>query len=45
LVVDTINFSNAGFCGSTDTLHLMEKFRRVAGDPGSYFSLAGSSNA
>ena len=32
LVVDTINFSNAGFRGSTDQLHLTEKFRRVAED-------------
>jgi hypothetical protein len=32
LVVDTINFSNAGFRGSTDKLHLTEKFRRVAED-------------
>ena len=32
LVVDTINFSNAGFRGSTDNLHLTEKFKRVADD-------------
>jgi len=32
LVVTTINFSNAGFRGSTDNLRLTEKFRRTAGD-------------
>jgi hypothetical protein len=32
LVVDTINFSNAGFRGSTDNLHLTEKFTLVADD-------------
>jgi hypothetical protein len=32
LVVDTINFSNAGFRGSSDKLHLTEKFKRVADD-------------
>ena len=37
LVVDTINFSNAGFRGSTDQLHLTEKFRRVAEDTLEYY--------
>ena len=37
LVVDTINFSNAGFRGSTDNLHLTEKFRRVAEDTLEYY--------
>ena len=37
LVVDTINFSNAGFRGSTDHLHLTEKFRRVAEDTLEYY--------
>ena len=37
LVVDTINFSNAGFRGSTDNLHLTEKFRRVAADTLEYY--------
>ena len=32
LVVDTINFSNAGFRGSSDNLHLTETFKRVADD-------------
>jgi hypothetical protein len=32
LVVDTINFSNSGFRGSTDALHLTEKLRRTAED-------------
>jgi len=32
LVVNTINFSNAGFRGSADTLRLTEKFRRTAED-------------
>jgi hypothetical protein len=32
LVVDTRHFSNAGVRGSTDNLHLTEKFRRVADD-------------
>ena len=32
LVVNTTNFSNAGFRGSTDNLHLTEKFTRVAED-------------
>ena len=32
LVVDTVNFSNAGFRGSSDKLHLTEKFKRVADD-------------
>ena len=32
LVVDTINFSNAGFRGSSDSLHLTEKFTLVADD-------------
>jgi hypothetical protein len=32
LVVDTIHFSNAAFRGSTDTLHVTEKFSRVAED-------------
>jgi hypothetical protein len=32
LVVETINFSNAGFRGSTDNLHLTEKFKRAAED-------------
>jgi hypothetical protein len=37
LVVDTINFSNSGFRGSTDTLHLTEKFRRTAEDTLEYY--------
>jgi hypothetical protein len=37
LVVETINFSNAGFRGSTDQLHLTEKFRRVADDTLEYY--------
>jgi hypothetical protein len=37
LVVDTINFSNAAFRGSTDRLHLTEKFRRVADDTLEYY--------
>jgi hypothetical protein len=37
LVVDTTNFSNAGFRGSTDSLHLTEKFRRVADDTLEYY--------
>ena len=37
LVVDTTNFSNAGFRGSTDSLHLTEKFRRVAEDTLEYY--------
>ena len=37
LVVDTINFSNAGFRGATDNLHLTEKFRRVAEDTLEYY--------
>jgi hypothetical protein len=32
LVVDTINFVNASFRGSTESLKLTEKFRRVADD-------------
>jgi hypothetical protein len=32
LIVNTINFSNAGFRGSTDNLRLTEKFRRTAED-------------
>ena len=37
LIVDTINFSNAGVRGSTDHLHLTEKFRRVAEDTLEYY--------
>jgi len=37
LIVDTINFLNAGFRGSTDNLHLTEKFRRVAEDTLEYY--------
>ena len=37
LIVDTINFSNAGVRGSTDKLHLTEKFRRVADDTLEYY--------
>ena len=37
LVVDTINFSNAGVRGSTDKLHLTEKFTRVADDTIEYY--------
>jgi hypothetical protein len=37
LVVDTINFSNAGVRGSTDKLHLTEKFKRVADDTVEYY--------
>jgi len=37
LIVDTINFSNAGVRGSTDNLHLTEKFRRVADDTLEYY--------
>jgi hypothetical protein len=32
LVVDTVHFSNANFRGSTDMLHLTEKFTRVSAD-------------
>ena len=35
--MDTINFSNAGFRGSTDQLHLTERFRRVAEDTLEYY--------
>src|SRR5512134_3317851 len=37
LVVNTINFSNAGFRGSTDNLRLTEKFRRTAEDTLEYY--------
>jgi len=37
LVVDTTNFSNAGFRGSTDNLHLTEKFKRVTEDTLEYY--------
>jgi hypothetical protein len=37
LVVDTINFSNAAVRGSTDKLHLTEKFRRTADDTLEYY--------
>ena len=37
LVVETIHFSNAGFRGSTDNLHLTEKFKRVAADTLEYY--------
>ncbi len=38
LVVDTTNFSpNANFRGSTDGLHLVEKFRRVSADTLEYY--------
>ena len=38
LVVDTANFSpNTSFRGSADTLHLVEKFRRVAEDTLEYY--------
>jgi hypothetical protein len=38
LVVDTTNFSpNANFRGATDTLHLIEKFKRVADDTIEYY--------
>ena len=38
LVVDTINFSpNANFRGSSDHLHVVEKFRRVADDTLEYY--------
>jgi hypothetical protein len=37
LVVETINFSNAAFRGSTDKLHLTEKFRHVAADTLEYY--------
>jgi hypothetical protein len=37
LIVDTINFSNAGVRGSTDNLHLTERFRRVADDTLEYY--------
>ena len=44
LVVDTINFSNAAFRGSTDTLHVTEKFRRVAEDTLEYYVTIDDSN-
>ena len=37
LVVDTTHFSNAVMRGSTDKLHLTEKFRRVAEDTLEYY--------
>ena len=37
LIVDTVHFSNAGVRGSTDNLHLTEKFRRVADDTLEYY--------
>jgi hypothetical protein len=37
LVVNTVNFSNAGFRGSTDNLRLTEKFRRTAEDTLEYY--------
>lgn len=37
LVVETKHFSNAGFRGSTDNLHLTEKFKRVAQDTLEYY--------
>ena len=37
LVVDTTNFSNAGLRGSTDNLHLTERFTRVADDTLEYY--------
>jgi len=37
LVVNTTNFSNAGFRGTTDNLQLTEKFRRVAHDTLEYY--------
>jgi hypothetical protein len=37
LVVDTVNFLNASFRGSTESLKLTEKFRRVADDTLEYY--------
>jgi hypothetical protein len=37
LIVDTVHFSNAGVRGSTENLHLTEKFRRVADDTLEYY--------
>jgi hypothetical protein len=37
LVVNTINFSNAGFRGSSNNLRLTEKFRRVTEDTLEYY--------
>jgi hypothetical protein len=37
LVVETKHFSNAGFRGSTDNLHLTEKFKRVSQDTLEYY--------
>ena len=37
LVVDTTNFSTGAFRGSTERLHLTEKFRRVAEDTLEYY--------
>ena len=37
LVVDTINFSNANFRGSSTNLHLTERFKRVADDTLEYY--------
>jgi hypothetical protein len=37
LVVNTINFSNAGFRGASDNLRLSERFRRVSEDTLEYY--------
>jgi hypothetical protein len=37
LVVETTNFSNAAFRGSTDRLHLTERFTRVSADTLEYY--------